>query len=110
MEIFTMKNLLIGLTLSLFATAAFAQQGGGGMDVTATNDSSDATAVGGDTLAGTAEHHDIDVLSVLDGVAIAGSILVNPADCDCYDELTLVNTSKNSLAVGSAAAGSIVIR
>ena len=100
-----MKNLLLVLVVSLFTTTAFAKDDG--MTVNAANTSDNAIAIGSDT---TYDAGKLGSLDVTEGLAVAGSILVNPKDCDCYESLNLVNNATNSIAVGASAAGSIVVR
>lgn len=91
------------MVLALGSTTASAHRSGGSISNTSTN----ALAVGGETLIGSADWDGVDLGYNRGGRAIAGSVYLDDA-CNCKFK-SIKNNSRNAIAVGKATAGSVHI-
>ncbi len=99
-----MKTILLTALAAMFASSvALAND-----DLIVNNKSVDATAVGKGGVTGSVTWFQTEGSFATDGKALAGSVYVD--DCNCWDDVTVVNDSYDSLAVGNAAAGSVIVK
>lgn len=98
-----MKTILLTtLAVMMSTSVALADD-----DLMVTNASVDALAVGDTGIIGAATFGGIVGAASTNGTALAGSVYVDT--CDCWDDVTVVNDSFGAIAVGNAAAGSVVV-
>ena len=103
-----LTTLSIATLLAAAGSAATAHERG---KLVVMNDSRDATAVGGEMLAGSASDNGLSYsesfLYASGQRANAGSVVVN--GCPCRKKTVIHNKSRGALAIGAANAGSVVI-
>ncbi len=100
-----MKTILLTALAAVFATSvAFAD----GDDLVVSNKSVDASAIGKGGVTGSITWFQTEGSFATNGKALAGSVYVDT--CDCWDDVTVANDSTDALAVGNAAAGTVIVK
>ncbi len=98
-----MKTILL-TTLAVMMSTSIAVAND---DLVVDNKSVDALAVGDSGAIGVVSIFGAEGAIATAGGALAGSVYVDA--CDCYDDVTVMNDSTGAIAVGQAAAGSVIV-
>jgi hypothetical protein len=104
--IMKIQTLVAAALLAAFATSTASAAK---LDLTSTNNSDGAIAVGDTFVAAGAIIPGVGAGGLIAGAggrAVAGSVMLNVKGCGCKRKVTITNSGADSIAVGNATAGS----